>query len=255
MSADDTEENTVPTPPDLRDHPEARRARRSRTEHLERLAARPDEHVADRRRILQALAELLESDPTLALRGEGLHRMDLMSELVRQLGPLGRQAALVRERERLETDATLTDRERHRAVNRLGKLNPNAPAEHAALRGRADELLQELAAVARPDWHTRQRRRALALELMPRREGGSRPLAEIAAQLRHAVADAVAIDPDLPEALRLLTLAEEIEAPGTPRTCAAPGCAEPLPAAEAGRERRYCSSRCRTRARRAGAKR
>ncbi|MFE9247146.1 hypothetical protein [Nocardiopsis sp. NPDC006938] len=239
------------TTPDLHAHPEVRRARRGITEHLERLATRTGEDTADRRRILQALAEQLESDPTLAVRGEGLRWLDLIGELVRQLGPLGRQAALVAERDRLEADATLTDTERRRAVNRLGKLNTLAPAEYAALRGRADELLQELAALARSDWHTRERRRALALEMMPRTNSGTRPLAEIADQLRRSVADAVAIDPDLPEAHRLLDLAEEIEAAGQPRACAAPGCTEPLPPAEPGRERRYCSPPCRRRARRA----
>lgn len=239
------------TPPELAEHPDVVNTRRALRDQLERMG--PDEQ--DQRADLQELLELLETDPTVALFAPAQRTIALVQELARQRTPLARQVALAREHERLRADPARNAR----ALNRLGKINPLAIEEHAALRTRTAELLQELRTLADPAWTTPQRRRALADERMPPLDG-TWGLSALADQLRRSVRDALAIDPTHPQALHLVTLAEAIEnahpdAQPHPTPCAGPGCTQPLPPADRGRQRRYCSPPCRNQARRAAAKR
>jgi hypothetical protein len=168
--------------------------------------------------------------------------------MTRQLGPLLRQAALAEEADRLNA-ADLPEDERRRAVMALGKVNPAAREHVAHLTGRVEEIAAQVRAEAVADWDTPDRRAALARARVHHRD-----LAQAAELLRRAVSDAAAIAPDLPEVRAVLATAAAAEQAAAP-ACAGPDCAAPLPAAEPGRVRRYCSARCRTRARRAGANR
>lgn len=250
------EPTTVNTVPDLAAHPIVRTVRTDIAATIERHAALSagtpgagPERVA---RALANAAQALEEDPTLCLDFQTPRRVDLVAELVRQLGSLTRQTALLAQAERLEQDADLTGTERRRALARLGKLNPTAPAQVDYLAGRAEEITAELVAQAAPGRDTPERRRTLAGAHLDRRA-----LAEAAALLRRAVADAAAIAPDLPEVAAVLAAAKAAEHAAAPTgaACAAPDCECPLPPAEPGRTRRYCSPPCRTRARRAAANR
>lgn len=250
------EPTTVNTVPDLAAHPAVRAVRAdiaAAAECLTALSAGTPGAVPER--VGRALAEsvqALEEDPALCLDPQTPRRVDLVAELVRQLIPLTRQAALVAEAERLEQDAGLTGPERRRALARLGKLNPTAPDQVEYLAGRAEEITAQLVAQAAPGRDIPERRRALAGARLDRRA-----LTEAAELLRYAVADAAAIDPDLPQVRSVLAAAAAAEQATTPAgaRCTAPGCEMPLPPAEPGRERRYCSPPCRTRARRAAANR
>ena len=128
-AAAETEEHTTMTaPPELTEHPDVVNTRRALADQLERMG--PDEE--DQRRDLAQVLELLKDDPTVALFAPTQRTIALIQELARQRRPLARQAALVREHERLSADP-----ERNaRALNRLGKINPRAIEEHAALRAR-----------------------------------------------------------------------------------------------------------------------
>lgn len=250
-AAEIEEHTTMTTPPALTEHPDVVNTRRTLADQMERMG--PDE--GDQRRDLAQVLELLEVDPTVALFAPTQRTIALIQELARQRRPLARQAALAREHERLSADPEGN----RRALNQLGKTNPRAIEEHAALRTRTAELLQELRTLADPAWTTPQRRRALADERMPPLEGTC-GLSALADQLRRSVRDALAIDPTHPQALHLVALAEAIEnahpdAQPRPTPCAGPGCTQPLPPADRGRQRRYCSPPCRTRARRAAGKR
>lgn len=134
------------TPPELAEHPDVVNTRRALRDQLERMG--PDEQ--DQRADLQELLELLETDPTVALFAPAQRTIALVQELARQRTPLARQVALAREHERLRADPARNAR----ALNRLGKINPLAIEEHAALRTRTAELLQELRTLADPAWTT-----------------------------------------------------------------------------------------------------
>ncbi|MEE2051771.1 hypothetical protein [Nocardiopsis tropica] len=248
------EPTTVNTFRDLANHPAVRAVRADIAAAVERhatlSAGTPDAGPERVGRALAQAAQALEEDPALCLDPQTPHRVDLVAELVRQLRPLSRQAALVAEAERLEQDAGLTEPERYRALVQLGKLNPTAPAQVEELAVRAEEIAAELRAQAAPGQDSPEQRRALAGARLDRRT-----LAEAADLLRRAVRDAAAIAPDLPEVAAVLAAAAAAEQAAAPTgaACAAPGCAAPLPAAESGRVRRYCSPPCRTRARRAAA--
>ncbi|WP_150255324.1 hypothetical protein [Nocardiopsis deserti] len=194
------------TAPDLAAHPAVRAVRADITAAVERHATlSAGTPGADPERVGRALAQAaqaLEEDPALCLDPQTLRCVDLVAELVRQLGPLTRQAALVAEAERLEQDTGLTEPERRRALARLGKLNPTAPDQVEELAERAEEIAAELRAQAAPGRGTPERRRALARARLDRRA-----LAEAAALLRYAVRDAAAIVPDLPEVAAVLAAA------------------------------------------------
>lgn len=255
--------------PDLHSHPEAVRARQE-FEHL--ITTWPPSssspHTsegwwleADRtpagRTLVLALAHralrALEEDPTLAVDPEGRRLFDLIAELNRQLKPLGRQVALVRFAQRLHEDPDLTDAQRERGLNRLGKLNPRAEAEHRTLLGRAEELVAQIEARVNPAWGQSGHRRRLAQSFLPRPE----TTIKATDLVRYLVEEALAVDPELPQARQVLAAADQIDQLlGTSaRTCAASECGQPLPPADPGRERRYCSPSCRTRTQRRGAKR
>lgn len=241
------------TPPDLSAHPAVQAVRATIATAIERVTALSPTPGVDTELVVRALVDLaqaLEQDPMLGLDPQTPRLVDLLAELVCQLGPLTRQAALVVEAERLEQDTTLTEPDRSRALMRLGKLNPHAPAEAQSVATRIEELTAQIRERAVPGGDTLERRRSLAEERLDRRT-----LAEAAALLRYAVRDAAAIAPDLPEIVMVLAAAETVEQASTGTACAAPGCAAPLPPAAPGRVRRYCSPGCRTRARRRPANR
>lgn len=259
----------TPTEPDLHSHRDVAHARES----LERLITtwpppdpepstgqgwwlNPDREPVGRTQVL-ALAHralrALEADPTLVLSPEGQRQLDLIAELNRQLKPLGRQAALARFARRLRQDPDITEDQRERGLNRLGKLNPDAETQHQALLGRAEELVAAFEERVNPVWDQGEHRRRLARYLLP----GPETTTKATDWVRYLVEAALAVDPELPEAHQVLAAADQIEQllGAVVPTCAAPGCEGPLPSADPGRERRYCSAPCRTRARRAGAKR
>lgn len=251
----DPEENTVTTPPNLRDHPDVS-ALRTRLQHIaDRLSPAPGEALDTHRErallAVRAAAADVEVDPTLALRGEGQRWVDLLAELARQMSPVFRQAALATEATRLNRDPALSERDRSRALLRLGKINPRAAEEAASLAKRSEQVAGELHALVNPHWNDPEHRTGLA-----RRRLDHTALGRAAEQLRLAVSAAEEIDSHLPEVQALLAMATTVdETAAGPRPCAAPDCEHPLPPAEPGRTRRYCSQACRTRARRAAAKR
>ena len=82
----------------------------------------------------------------------------------------------------------------------------SAEAVQDAVSARCPELAAQVAAAAWPDWNTPLRIRELSSSRMP----GEHELAEIAAQLRRAVASALDLAYPDPEAVRLTKLADQI---------------------------------------------
>ncbi|MGW9351725.1 hypothetical protein [Nocardiopsis flavescens] len=173
-----TEKTTVTA---LQTHPEVARARAA----LQRALGDPAAGAAHAP--LARAADALESDPTLVLTRDGQYRWDCLSELVRQLKLLARQAALAR-------------------AGGPGKVNPQAPRELDALVVRIDQLVDQITAAARPDWDTPAHRAALAEAVLP----ADHTLATIAAALRSAAGPAAALAPDHPRVRELLALADRI---------------------------------------------
>lgn len=184
------------------------------------------------------IAEAMAVDPTLGDVDREMRRCDLLAELMRQLGPLSRQAALLQEARRLDG---ITGEEADMARLRIGRVNLLAQEETDALLDRLDFLAAELRAAAWPDWDSPARRTQRALATLP----GEGRLETIAEELRRAVAPSLAHAPT-PEAMRLLALADLIAA--RPGVCAGPGCEAELPGpASTGRPRRFCCDACRRR--------
>jgi hypothetical protein len=200
--------------------------------------------VTARRRALAAVdvvTQALAVDPTLAEPDRQARGFDMITELLRQLVPLARQAALLIESRRLQQ---LGGPEAELARARLGLVNPVAVDELQALTDRLTCFAAELSAAAWPDWDSPERRMQRALALMPHPVD----VADVADQLRALLAPSLALAP-VPQALRLQALADQISA--RPGLCAAPGCQAQLATAATGRPRRFCNAACRQRARRA----
>lgn len=158
-----------------------------------------------RRRSLQAVdvaAEALKIDPTLA-EPDRCRGIDLLTELLRQLKPLARQAETHLEKQRLEQ---LPGTERQ--IARLGRTNPIALEELDALSRRAVDLAQEIRAAALPDWNTPTRIRERSTRLLP----GPDRLEDIAEQLRTAARPSASLSHPDPQAVRLTDLADQISA-------------------------------------------
>ena len=144
----------------------------------------------------EAVAAALTADPTLAERQQ--RWLDVLAELLRRLTPLARQASAATECVRLSAAGASTAH--------LGLINPLAAEELDAVSARCPELAAQVAAAAWPDWNTPLRIRELSSSRMP----GEHELAEIAAQLRRAVASALDLAYPDPEAVRLTKLADQI---------------------------------------------
>lgn len=176
---------TAPPADTIRDHDEVIRA-------LSRLRDARDTCTDPAgARSLTVAIDALRTDPTLALTPAGQRALDLVAELCRQLRPVIRQADLSREHARLTADDTLTDTDRARRINRLGKINPNAIHAEAELLVRLNGEAHALAGAATPDWQTPGHLEQVAHTLLP----SPRVLAEIAQQIRDRVAPAAAVAP------------------------------------------------------------
>lgn len=172
-------------------------------EHLA-LAARipadgPPVVIAARRRATdaaEAVDAAIKTDPTLAEREQ--RHIDVLCEVLRFVASLARQAASELERQRL----ALTGAD----IAHLGRTNPQAPEELDAMSQHCTVLAGQITAAVLPDWDTPRRWRELSTRRMP---DGER-LAEIADQLRRAVAAALDVPYPDPEAVRLAALVEQI---------------------------------------------
>lgn len=166
----------------------------------------PDEPVTAvaRKRATEAaetVAAALAADPTLAEREQ--RRLDVLGELLRRAKGLARQVTVAAEAERLAAEGA--------SAAHLGRVNPLAAEELDSVSARCTELASEVAAAVLPDWDTPRRWRELSASRMP----GEHELAEIADQLRRAVAMALDVDCPDPEAVRLAALAEQIAPAGS----------------------------------------
>ena len=147
------------------------------------------------------VAAAVEIDPTLLEYDRAGRVFDLLGEVLRQLKPLGRQAVMELDRQRLvAADAD------PREIARLGKTNPRAPDELAALASRCPEIAGEIRAAALLDWNTPQRILERSERLLPE----AWKLEDIADQLRRAVAASLDLSHPAPEAVRLARLADQI---------------------------------------------
>jgi hypothetical protein len=148
----------------------------------------------------KAVTAALSIDPTLAERQQ--RWLDVLSEVLRRLTPLARQASAATESECLSAAGASTAH--------LGRINPLAAEDLDAVSARCPELAAQVAAAAWPDWNTPPRVRELSSSRMP----SEHELAEIASRLRRAVAPALDLPYPDPEAVRLAALADQI----APRT-------------------------------------
>lgn len=189
------------------------------------------------------VADALRADPTLA-DWDRRRKLDVIAELLRQLRPLGRQAAVTIEHARL-TGAGATSAD----VAGLGRINPLAPEELDALSTRLPELARQVAESALPDWNTPARIRERSERLLP-----TELITELAERLQDAVQPALQLPYPAATAVRVADLAAQLRAAvGAERLrrCAGPGCEQQLQPAATGRPRTYCGATCRQRARRA----
>lgn len=194
-------------------------------------------------RAIEIVAAALRVDPTLA-DWDRDRELEVFAELLRQLRPLGRQAALAAEHARLTaTGATASE------FARLGRINPLAPEELDALSQRLPEIAQRISDSALPDWNTPTRIREHSERLLP-----TDFIAGLAEQLHDAVQPALELTHPSTTAVRIADLAAQLRAAATGerlRCCAAPGCERQLRPAATGRPGIYCGPTCRQRARRA----
>lgn len=139
-------------------------------------------------------------DPTLPDRQQ--RDLDLFTELLRQLKPLAKQAALALERQRLHEAGDVDQA----AVARLGKINNFALPELEVLSQRTVTVAEEFAGFAWPDWDTPTRILQRSHDLLP--DDGE--LEAIARKLRAAVQPSLSLAHPAPEAVRLAALADKI---------------------------------------------
>jgi hypothetical protein len=185
----------------------------------------------------ESVVAALSADPTLAERQA--RWLYVLSELMRRLGPLARQASVALESDRLAAAGASTAH--------LGLVNSAAVEELDHVSVRCTELAGQVTSAAWADWDSPGRGLELSVSRLPE----ARDLAQIADMLRHAVAPALDLPYPAPEAIRLAALAEQIapRAAGE-RPCAGPGCDRQIATAMVGRRRVYCGATCRQRARR-----
>ncbi|KAA2247017.1 hypothetical protein F0L68_40445 [Solihabitans fulvus] len=177
--------------------------------HMEKLAGKipGGEPALDRARAraqqaAERVAAAVAVDPTL-LDYDRSRDLDVCAEILRQLQPLARQAALTLEHGRL-TEAGASREE----FARIGKINPLAPDELDALSERVVELAERAAAAALPDWNTPQRIRERSARLLPSPDF----IASLADQLAEAVRPAAELPHPAAAAVQLAALADKLRA-------------------------------------------
>ena len=141
----------------------------------------------------KAVDAALAADPTVAERA--MRDIDVLGEVMRRLVPLARAAGYELER---RTGAD---------VSHHGRINPAAPEELQAISERCTVIAARITAAVLPDWDMPERIRELSASRMP----GDERLAEIADELRRAVAPALGLRCPDPEAVRLLAVADQID--------------------------------------------
>ncbi|MFD5089380.1 hypothetical protein ACFWMR_02175 [Amycolatopsis thailandensis] len=152
------------------------------------------------REVANIVSAAVKVDPTL-LDHDRSRDLDLCAELLRQLHPLARQAALALEHARLtEADASREE------FARIGKINPLAPDELDALSERAVEIAERVSAAALPDWNTPLRIRERSERLLPSPE----VITCLADQLAQAVRPAAELAHPAPVAIRLGALVDQL---------------------------------------------
>lgn len=192
---------------------------------------------------VETVAAAVAVDPTLPEADRCGRDVALLDEILRQLAALARQAETELRRRRLVAEAATATQ-----VARLGRTNPLAPDEVAALSARAVEVAERISSEAWPDWNTPERIHERSVNLLP----DDHELEQIADRLRRAVKPALNMPHPAAEAVRLAALADQITltTQRRRRVCAGPGCQHELKPAPTGRPRLYCSPACRQRARR-----
>lgn len=161
------------------------------------------ERARDRaRHAAEIVSGAVEVDPTL-LDCDRSRDIDVCVEIVRQLKPLARQAALTLEHARL-TEAGASPEE----FARIGRVNPVALDELEALSGRVVVLAERVAAAALPDWDTPKRIRERSERLLPSPDFVTR----LADELAEAVRPAVGLPYPAAAAVRLAALADQLRA-------------------------------------------
>lgn len=145
----------------------------------------------------EAVTAALSTDPTLAERQQ--RWLDVLSEVLRRLASLARQASAAIESERLAAAGASTAH--------LGRINPAAIEELDAVSARCPELAAQVAAEAWPDWNTEPRIRELSAIRLALR---AHELPQIADWLRQVLAGALDLPYPDPEAIRLGALADQI---------------------------------------------
>ena len=153
-------------------------------------------------RAAETISAAVELDPTL--RDHDRSRdLDVCVEILRQLRPLARQAALTLEHGRL-TEAGAPPQE----IARIGRVNPLAPDELDALSERVVTLADQVAAAALPDWDTPWRIRERSARLLP----GPDYLTRLADELADAVRPAAELPYPAAAAVQLAALADQLRA-------------------------------------------
>lgn len=152
------------------------------------------------RRTAELVSGAVDVDPTL-LDHDRSRDLDVCAEILRQLAPLARQAALTLEHARL-TEAGAPPEE----FVRIGRINPLAPGDLDALSNRAVETAERISAAALRDWNTPQRIRERSQRLLPSPE----VITSLADQLADAVRPATALAHPAPAALQLAELADQL---------------------------------------------
>ncbi|MDS0140542.1 MULTISPECIES: hypothetical protein [unclassified Amycolatopsis] len=150
----------------------------------------------------EIITEAVAIDPTL-LDYDRSRDLDVCTEILRQLRPLARQAALTLQHARL-TEAGASRQE----FARIGKVNPLAPDELDALSERVVEVAKRVAAAALPDWNTPQRIRERSERLLPDADF----LTRFADQLAEAVRPAAELPHPAAAAVQLAALARQLRA-------------------------------------------
>lgn len=155
------------------------------------------------REAVAAASAALQVDPTLAAPDRD-RDLQLLAELLRQIKPLGRQAEVQLEKERLEF-VPGTEKQ----IARLGRVNPHAMQELTALAARSVEVAAQITEAALPDWDSPKRVRERSARLLL----SSDRLEQIAGELRSAVRASLHTPYPDPEAERLAVAADQIVTP------------------------------------------
>jgi hypothetical protein len=154
------------------------------------------------RQAAQMVSSAVQVDPTL-LDYDRSRDLDVCVEILRQMRPLARQAALTLEHGQL-TEAGAPPEE----FARIGKIDPLAPDELDALSEHVVTVAERVAAAALPDWNTPQRIRERSERLLP----SPRFIADLADQLADAVRPAAELPFPAATAVQLASLADQIRA-------------------------------------------